>query len=75
MVGKAQKSHGSRSGLHGGCSDGVPPIYISQAEHNSIQATSRQMFKTGSQKVAENKASLLMSHSESVFMNSASCNL
>jgi hypothetical protein len=25
MAGKAQKSHGARSGLYGGCSDGVPP--------------------------------------------------
>jgi hypothetical protein len=24
MVGKAQKSHGARSGQYGGCSDGVP---------------------------------------------------
>jgi hypothetical protein len=31
MVGKAQKSHGARSGLHGGCSDGVPP--------NSVRAS------------------------------------
>jgi hypothetical protein len=28
MVGKAQKSHGTRSGLYGGCSDGVPPISV-----------------------------------------------
>jgi hypothetical protein len=28
MVGKAQKSHGARFGLYGGCSDGVPPIYV-----------------------------------------------
>jgi hypothetical protein len=33
MVGKAQKSHGARSGLYGGCSNGVPPIHFSQAEH------------------------------------------
>jgi hypothetical protein len=33
MVGKAQKSDGERSGLYGGCSDGVPPIHFSQAEH------------------------------------------
>jgi hypothetical protein len=37
MHGKAQKSHGARSGLYGGCSNGVPPIYFFQAEHNSIQ--------------------------------------
>jgi hypothetical protein len=28
-VGKAQKSHGARSGLHGGCYNGVPPISVS----------------------------------------------
>jgi hypothetical protein len=28
MVGKAQKSHGARSGLYGGCSYGVPPIHF-----------------------------------------------
>jgi hypothetical protein len=25
MVGKAQKSHGARSGLYDGCSNGAPP--------------------------------------------------
>jgi hypothetical protein len=30
MVGKAQKSHGARSGLYGGCSNGVPPIHFFQ---------------------------------------------
>jgi hypothetical protein len=29
MVGKAQKSYGARSGLYGGCSNGVPPISVS----------------------------------------------
>jgi hypothetical protein len=29
MVGKAQKSHGARSGLYGGCSNGTPPISVS----------------------------------------------
>jgi hypothetical protein len=29
MVEKAQKSHGVRSGLYGGCSNGVPPISVS----------------------------------------------
>jgi hypothetical protein len=28
MDGKAQKSHGARSGLYDGCSDGVPPISV-----------------------------------------------
>jgi hypothetical protein len=32
MVAKAQKSHGARSGLYGGCSNGVPPIHFFQAE-------------------------------------------
>jgi hypothetical protein len=32
MVGKAQKSHGVRSGLSDGCSTGVPLIYFFQAE-------------------------------------------
>jgi hypothetical protein len=29
MVAKAQKSHGARSGLYGGCSNAVPPISVS----------------------------------------------
>jgi hypothetical protein len=29
MVAKAQKSHGARSGLYGGCSNGIPPISVS----------------------------------------------
>jgi hypothetical protein len=29
MVGKAHKSHGVRSGLYDGCSNGVPPISVS----------------------------------------------
>jgi hypothetical protein len=33
MIVKAQKSHGARSGLYGGCYNGVPPIHFSQAEH------------------------------------------
>jgi hypothetical protein len=32
MAEKAQKSHGVRSGLYGGCSNGVPPIQFLQAE-------------------------------------------
>jgi hypothetical protein len=40
MVGKAQKSHGARSGLYGRCSNGVPPIHFFQAEHR-IQFRSR----------------------------------
>jgi hypothetical protein len=42
MVGKAQKSHGARSGLYDGCSNGVLPIYFFQAEHR-IQFTSGLM--------------------------------
>jgi hypothetical protein len=40
MVREAQKSHGERSGLYGGCSDGIPPIHFFQAEHR-IQFRSR----------------------------------
>jgi hypothetical protein len=29
MVGKVQKPHAARSGLYGGCSNGVPPISVS----------------------------------------------
>jgi hypothetical protein len=43
MVGKAQKSHGARSGLYGGCSNGVPPIHFFQAEHR-IQFRSLSVF-------------------------------
>jgi hypothetical protein len=42
MARKAQKSHGARSGLYGGCSDGVPPIHFFQAEHR-IHFRSRPM--------------------------------
>jgi hypothetical protein len=42
MVGKAQKSHGARSGLYGRCSNGVPPVHFFQAEHR-IQFRSRPM--------------------------------
>jgi hypothetical protein len=40
MVGKAQKSHAVRSGLYGGCSNGIPPIHFFQAEQR-IKLTSR----------------------------------
>jgi hypothetical protein len=33
MVRKAQKSHGVRSGVYDGCSNGVPLIHFFQAEH------------------------------------------
>jgi hypothetical protein len=42
IVGKVQKSHGARSGLYGGCSNGVPSIHVFQAEHR-IQCRSRPM--------------------------------
>jgi hypothetical protein len=42
MAEKAQKSHGARSGLYGGCSNDVPPIHFFQAEHR-IQFRSRPM--------------------------------
>jgi hypothetical protein len=37
MAEKAQKSHGARSELYGGCSNGVPPIHFSKpnTEFNS----------------------------------------
>jgi hypothetical protein len=33
MVRKAQKSHGAKTGVYGGCSNGVPPIHFFQTEH------------------------------------------
>jgi hypothetical protein len=42
MVGKAHKLHETRSGLYGGCSNGVPPIHFFQTEHR-IQFRSRPM--------------------------------
>jgi hypothetical protein len=42
MVGKAQKSHGARSGLYGGCSNGVQQMNFFQAEYR-IQLRSRPM--------------------------------
>jgi hypothetical protein len=47
MVGKAQKSHGERSGLYGGCFNGVPPIHFFQAKYR-IQFRSRPMRFMGS---------------------------
>jgi hypothetical protein len=46
MVGKAQKSHGVRSGLYGGCSNGVTPINFFQTEHR-IQFRFRPMLILG----------------------------
>jgi hypothetical protein len=46
MYGKTQKSHGARSGLYGGCSNGVPPIHFFQDE-NIIQSRSRPMWFLG----------------------------
>jgi hypothetical protein len=42
MFGKDQKSHGARSGLYGGCSNGIPPIHFFQADHR-IQFGPRPM--------------------------------
>jgi hypothetical protein len=42
MVAKNQNSSGVRCGLHGGCSNGVPPIHVFQAEH-AIQFRSSPM--------------------------------
>jgi hypothetical protein len=39
MVRKAQKSHGVRSGLYGGCSYGAPLTHFFQTEFNSDLAT------------------------------------
>jgi hypothetical protein len=47
MVGKAQKSHGTRSGLYGRCSNWVPPIHFFQAEYR-IQFKSRPVRFLGS---------------------------
>jgi hypothetical protein len=44
MVGKAQKSHGARSELYGGCSNGVPPIHFFQAEHRIQFRSHRTQF-------------------------------
>jgi hypothetical protein len=46
MVEKAQKSHGAKSGLYGGCSKRVPPIHFFQVEH-IIQFRSRPMLFLG----------------------------
>jgi hypothetical protein len=42
MVGIAQKSHGARSGLYDGCSNGFPLIHFFQAEHR-VQFRSRPL--------------------------------
>jgi hypothetical protein len=42
MVGKAQESHGARTVLYGGCSDGISLIHFSQGEFR-IQFRSRPM--------------------------------
>jgi hypothetical protein len=36
MVAKAQKSHGARFGLYGGCSNGVPPIHFFQVKRTHL---------------------------------------
>jgi hypothetical protein len=46
MVGKAQKSHGARSGLYGRCSNGIPLIHFCQTEHG-IQFLSHPMWLLG----------------------------
>jgi hypothetical protein len=46
MVGKAQKLRGAKSGLYGGCSNGVPPIHFLQVA-NRIQFRSRLMLFLG----------------------------
>jgi hypothetical protein len=44
MVGKAQKLHGARSGLYGGCSSGVPPIHFFQTKK---EFNSKSLFVDG----------------------------
>jgi hypothetical protein len=45
MVGKAQKSHGSMSGLYGECSNGVPPIHFFPSRtQNSVQISLYAIF-------------------------------
>jgi hypothetical protein len=46
MVGQAQKLHGARFVLYGLCSNGIPPIHFSQAEHR-IQVRSCPMLFLG----------------------------
>jgi hypothetical protein len=43
MFGKAQKSHRVRSGLHGGCSDGVPPIHFFQPAPHKVPTRSNKV--------------------------------
>jgi hypothetical protein len=47
VVGKAQKSHGARYGLYGGCSNGLPPIWVSAsiATFHSCNADAPLIFR------------------------------
>jgi hypothetical protein len=45
VVGKAQKSHGARSGLSGGCSNGVPPIHFFSKPNTEFNSESNFHFK------------------------------
>jgi hypothetical protein len=47
MVGKAQKSHGARSGLYDGCSDGVPPVHFFQGKHRTFLFTTASRTTPG----------------------------
>jgi hypothetical protein len=47
---KTQKSHGARSGLYGGCSDGVPPIHFFQAEHRIHRYFNYMLYLESSRK-------------------------
>jgi hypothetical protein len=53
MVGKAQKSHGARSGLYDGCPNGVPPIHLFQVEQEfNSDFIPSSTFSRGEQSVA-----------------------
>jgi hypothetical protein len=55
MLVKAQKSHEERSGLYGGCSNGVPPIHFFQAGHR-IQFSIVRSYSFGSGKIVRGRA-------------------
>jgi hypothetical protein len=44
MVGRAQKSHGARSGLYGGCSNGVSPIHFPNRFRHTVQISPHAIY-------------------------------